>query len=1047
MKTLIDAAFDRTRTALLLFLFIIISGAVAYIAIPKEADPDVAIPIIYVSMTHEGISPEDAERLLIRPMEKELQSIEGVKEMTATAAEGFGSVMLEFDAGFDADQALTDVREKVDIAKTKLPADTDEPSVNEVNVALFPVITVVLSGPVPERTLVSLARDLQDRIEALPGVLEVEIGGDREEVMEVLVDPTVLETYGITFDTLFSLIQRNNRLVAAGALDAAAGRMVVKVPGVIEDINDVLNLPVKVEGTTVVTFKDVATIRRSFKDPEGFARVNGQPALALEVKKRIGANIIDTIEQVRAIVGEQQDNWPASVAVDYMQDQSKTIRTMLGDLQNNVVSAIALVMVVILAALGWRSSILVGLAIPGSFLAGILVLNLLGYTLNIVTLFSLILVVGMLVDGAIVVSELADRKMAEGMHRRAAYAYAAQRMAWPVIASTATTLAVFMPLLFWPGVVGEFMKFLPLTVIITLGASLLVALVFVPVLGGLVGKTDEGNRQQLQAVLAAESGDLASIRGFTGLYVRFLGALLRHPGKTLAVALLFLAGSYGAYGVFGHGVEFFPEIEPDFAQVQVRARGDLSVAEKDELVRQVEERVVGMPEFNTVYTRSFQSAGNNMAEDVIGVIQLEFIDWAQRRPASVILDEVRNRTRDVAGVMIEARKQENGPSQGKPIEMQVSARDPALLAPTVAELRALMERLGGFKDAEDSRPLPGIEWRLTVDREAAARYGADVTLLGNTVQMVTNGIKVADYRPDDTDEEVDIRVRFPYDERNLSQLDQLRVPTAQGLVPISNFVHFAPAPKTGTLKRSDAQRVLTISADVEEGELVDAKVRELRAALARADLPSGVQVTFKGEDEDQKETGAFLANAFGVALFLMGIILVTQFNSLYQTFLVLSAIVFSTAGILLGLLAAAEPFGIVMGGIGVIALAGIVVNNNIVLIDTYNDLKKKGFEPLEAALRTGAQRLRPVFLTSVTTVLGLLPMVLAVNIDLINRSVSVGAPSTQWWTQLSSAIAGGLTFATVLTLVLTPCLLVLGENVSKKFRRHSVAKHEVKQAQ
>ncbi len=986
-------------------------------------------------MTHEGIAPEDAERLLIRPMEKELQSIEGLKELTATASEGHASVMLEFDAGFDASRALQDVREKVDIAKTQLPADTDEPSVNEINVALFPVLTAILSGPVEERTLVSLARDLQDRIESLPGVLEVDIGGDREELLEVVVDPLVLETYNIGYEELFSLISRNNRLVAAGAMDTGAGRMVVKVPGVIEDIDDVLNLPVKVADGTVITFRDVALVRRTFKDPQGFARVNGQPAVALEIKKRIGANIIETIEQTRAIIDEARQSWPTSIHVDYIQDKSRTIREMLGDLQNNVLSAVILVMIVIVAALGARSAVLVGIAIPGSFLAGILVLHTLGYTLNIVSLFSLILVVGMLVDGAIVVGELADRRMAEGLSRKAAYNEAAKRMAWPIISSTATTLAVFMPLLFWPGVVGEFMKFLPITVIACLTASLAMALVFVPVLGGLVGRHGADKDHQLANLMAAETGDLNQVHGVTGAYVRILGRLLRHPGKVLVTALLLVVAAYLAYGALGRGVEFFPEVEPDFAQIQVHARGDLSIWERDALVRQVEQRILrldqdGAGEFNSVYARTISGPSNNLAEDVIGVIQLEFVNWRQRRPASLILQELRERTADLPGIVVEVRKQENGPTQGKPILLEVRAPDPDALAPAVERLRGLLRELGGLVDVEDSRPLPGIEWRLRVDREKAARYGADVTLLGNAVQMVTTGIKVADYRPNDTDEEVDIRVRFPFGGRNLDQLDQLRVPTATGLVPITNFVNLEPAPKTGALNRTEGQRVMTVSADVAEGLLVDDKVQAIRAALAETELSPGVSVRFKGQDEDQRETMAFLGRAFVTAIFLMAVILVTQFNSLYQAFLVLSAIVFSTAGVLLGLMVTGRPFGIVMGGIGVIALAGIVVNNNIVLIDTYNDLRRQGMDPVEAALRTGAHRLRPVFLTSITTILGLLPMVLAVNIDLIHRDIAVGAPSTQWWTQLSSAIAGGLAFATLLTLVLTPCLLVLGENLA-----------------
>jgi len=436
MTSPIDLAFSRSRTVLLALLFILVAGSLAYIGIPKEAEPDVVVPIIYVSMTHDGISPEDAERLLVRPMEKELQGIDGLKEMTSTAGEGHASVQLEFLAGFDNQRALDDVREKVDIARTKLPVATDDPEVHEVNVALFPVLTVSLAGPVPERGLIRIARALQDAIEALPGVLEVDIGGDREAVMEVVVDPAVMETYGVGYEQLFNLIRNNNMLVAAGALDTGAGRLVLKVPGVVESIEDILSMPVKVEGSRVVTFGDVASVRRGFKDPEGFARVGGRPAVTLEVKKRVGANIIETVAAVRAIVEEERTHWPAGMQVAFMQDKSKQIRDMLGDLQNNIVSAVVLVMLVILAALGGRSALLVGAAIPGSFLAAILVLDSLGYTLNIVVLFSLILVVGMLVDGAIVVSELADRRLRRGTQPRQAYAGAATRMAWPTFNSS-----------------------------------------------------------------------------------------------------------------------------------------------------------------------------------------------------------------------------------------------------------------------------------------------------------------------------------------------------------------------------------------------------------------------------------------------------------------------------------------------------------------------------------------------------------------------------------------------------------------------------------
>jgi len=1045
MNGIIDAAFSRSRAVLLVLLMILALGTIAYVQIPKESAPEIPIPTMYVVVTLEGISPEDSERLLAEPLETELGSLQGLKEMRADAGEGYTSITLEFEPGFDSEEALDKVREAVDKAKPELPQEADEPTVTEVNTALFPILTAILTGSVPERTLVNLAKDLQDAMESNEGVLEVDVGGEREELLEVLIAPTVFETYDISFEQLVSQISRNNRLIAAGALDTGAGRIVLKVPGLIEDVNDVLNMPVKVDGNTVIKFEDIGTIRRTFRDPEGFARIDGQPALALEVKKRVGANIIETVDAVRAIVAEKQKDWPASVRVEYLQDGSDQVKTMLGDLQNNVIAAIILVMIVIVAALGIRSAILVGLAIPGAFLAGVAILWLLGYTLNIVVLFSLILVVGMLVDGAIVTTELAERKLNEGQSAPQAYSYAAKRMAWPIIASTATTLAVFLPLLFWTGTVGEFMKFLPITVLFTLSASLFMALIFIPVLGGLIGKSQAQTPKQKQQLQAAETGDLDEISGLTGLYLRALKWAVTRPSLTLAISLVLLVGAFQAYGAFGRGITFFPSVEPEFAQIQIRVRDNFSIWERDALVRKVENRLLDMDEVESLYARTMsETQARQLGEDVIGTIQLEYVDWEMRRPAAVIANDIRARTSDIAGIDIQVQSESGGPTSGKPINIKVVGKDPQATSAAVDMIRAEMQKIGGFKDMTDTRPMPGVEWQLKVNRVEAARYGADVTLLGQAVQLLTNGIAVAEYRPDDAEGTVDIRVRFPANERTLEELESLRIPVAQGQVPIRNFVNFAPAPRTGTLKRVDAKRVTRIESDVDEGVLANDQVLAIKQAMQHVSLPGGVSFAFAGEAEDQAAAMTFLAAAFATAIFLMLLILVIQFNSLYQAFLVLSAIVLSLAGVLVGLLITGRPFGVVMGGIGVISLAGIVVNNNIVLIDTFNDLRKAGQAPIEAALRTGAQRLRPVLLTSLTTVLGLLPMVLGMNVDFFSRRIVFGAPSTQYWTELSSAIAGGLLFATLLTLILTPAMLLLGENVSawwsaRRRRRDAVA--------
>ncbi|MDK9687595.1 efflux RND transporter permease subunit [Halomonas sp. LC1] len=1015
MRQLINAALTHTRTTLLLLVGLLLAGTAAWQMIPKEANPDVTIPIIYVSLALEGVSPEDGERLLVRPMEQELRGIEGLRKFTAQSSEGHGSVTLEFDPGFDPDTALADVRERVDIARSSLPDEAEEPRVMEVNVSEFPVLSIGLSGDLDTRERMTIARRLKEEIEGIADVLEVDIAGEREDLLEIVVDPLVLESYGVDFDTLFNQVSRNNRLVAAGSLDTGAGRLALKVPGIIESLNDVMNMPVKVEGDQVVTFGDVAWIHPTYKEAEGFARIDGQPAVVLEISKRAGANIIATIEAVRATFAQAEDLLPEQLRVTTILDESVTVQSMLSELLNNVLTAVVLVLIVVVAVMGWRMALLVGLTIPGAFLTGILLVWAFGFTLNIVVLFALILVAGMLVDGAIVVSELADRYLHEGQAPHQAWLNAASRMSWPVIASTATTLAVFIPLLFWPGVVGQFMKYLPATVILCLLASLAMALVFLPTLGRLFTRTSQ----------ASGTGPIDESTALGRGYRRILSRLLQHPAWILLFAVLLIALLYTGYARFNHGVDFFPNVEPDSAQVLVRARGDFSAEETDAILQRVEQRLGGLGEVEALYARSYAVPDQQMGSDVIGMLQFQFIDWYQRRPARTILADMAERTQDIPGITLEFQEQEMGPGGGKPIVLEVSATDPEVADAGVDQLTAMMRQLGGFTDIQDNRSLPGVEWQVNVDREAAARMGTDITTIGSAVQLLTTGLQVASYRPPTVNDEVDIRVRLPENWRTLNQLERLTINTPRGQVPISHFVEIIPAPKVGTLNRIDGRRAITVEADLAPGFLADERLRALLDA-GQGQLPDGLMVNVAGEQEDQQESMQFLVGAFLIAIGLMALILVTQFNSYYQAALVLSAIVFSTAGVLMGLLITGQAFGIVMVGMGVIALAGIVVNNNIVLIDTYNELRADGMPPAQAALEAGCLRLRPVLLTAITTVLGLMPMVLGVNVNLFAPALGFNAPSAQWWTQMSSAIAGGLTFATALTLLLTPCMLVIG---------------------
>ena len=1020
MKNFIETSLNRSRTVLMLFVLILVTGTVSYITIPREAQPDIKIPRINITVHYEGISPEDSERLLVMPLENELRSIEGVKEMRATASQSSAFVSLEFIAGLDGDQMLAKVRDKVDQARSKLPDGTDEPVVEQVSIAReMPVITVVLSGSLTERALVKLAHRLKDELEGFRQVLEVDIAGDREDVVDVIIDPLKLESYGLVPADVVNLVSKNNQLVAAGNLDNGNGRFSVKVPAVYKTPADILSQPIKSSEDRVITFADVADVLLTFKDGGGYARMNGHSSIALEVKKRPGENIIDTVMLVKAVVNEGLKLTPDNLIVDYVGDQSKDILTMVNDLQNSVLAAIILVITVIIGALGTRSAFLVGISIPGSFLAGILIIAMSGLTINMIVLFSLMMAVGMLVDGAIVVTEYADRKMSEGASRVEAYREASLRMAWPIIASTATTLAAFFPLVFWPGMMGEMMVYLPLTLIATLSASLVMALIFIPTIGSLIGKPRKLSIQEQQALIEADEGSLDQVPGMVGRYIKTLSFAISHPIKMLGIGIALVLSIYTIFGHFGKGSEFFPDVDTDNIVVKVKVNSsNYSIDEKDSILKQIEAPLLVLPELESLYTRTGQN-------EEIGTVRVTLVDWQYRDRAAIIAQRIETQLSEFKGLNITVERQKDGPPQGKPLELVVSADSLEELHTSVDLIKGKITEFDNFVNVTDNGPTPGYEWRMQVDRADAARYGASVSSTGALVRLVTTGLTVGSYRPDDSDDEVDIRIRFPETDRHLDNIDQLRLMTQVGLVPVSNFSERVIAPKVDSIRHLNGRRTVTISADLAEGALLNNELPLFDAALKKMHFPETLSFDYKGENEKQKESSDFLKNAFSVALFVMAMILVTQFNNFYQASLIMSAVILSTGGVFLGLLVTGQPFGIVMCGIGVISLAGIVVNNNIVLIDTYNVLRRQGLKADEAVLRTGAQRLRPVLLTTITTILGLMPMVLSTNIDLFQHKMEIGGPSAQWWSQLATAIAGGLAFATLLTLVLTPCLLVL----------------------
>ena len=1053
MYRFVTAAMGRSRAVLTILTALLLGGLSSYITLPREADPDIPIPIVYVGVVLPGISPADAERLLVKPMELELRTLTGLKEMQSISAQNYGAVLLEFDVSFDEDQALLDVREKMDQVRPELPDDAEEPDVREFNAGLFPVIMVNLTSSDSERELYRHAKMLKEEIAGMPNVLEAKLVGQREEVLEVVIDPRAMENYNITADELYSVLARNNRLIPAGSIDSGQGRFSLSVPGLVESEADIRQIPIKSRGDAVVQLSDVAEVRRTFKDQDVYARFNGAPTISIEVVKRLGSNIVQTTQQVRDLTNEYTADWPDTIEVDFSSDISDMIFEMIGSLETSISNAIMLVMILVIAALGLRSALLVGLSIPTSFLVGFLIVDLMGMTLNMMIMFGFILSVGILVDGAIVVVEYADRKMAEGVNRREAYAMASSRMFWPILSSTATTLAAFGPMLLWPGVSGKFMSYLPITVIILLSASLATVMLFLPVIGGLFGKSEQEGDELLNSLSGEKRINVRDMKGMTGRYLRFLKMCMNWPLTTIATAVAILTSVVILFGEYNNGVEFSGSIEPHQVNVLVKGRGNLSVEDADLATKLVESIILDIPGVSNAFSQAGPSIGGGdgaptmgdgrIPADTIGLIRVEFTHFSTRVPASQIVREINQRAERFAGIEVEIKEREQGPPQGKGIEIEVSGQDLGKLTDVTNMMTQYMQsRDDLYIDVENTLPLPGIEWNLSVDREAAGRFQADIVTVGNVIQLVTNGILIGHYRPDDSDEEIEIRARYPYGARSFDRLDQLRVLTPAGNVPITNFVKREPGEKRDAISRIDGQRVIQIQAAMavnpETGSeylATDLENDFLQWMETQDFVPSDVKWRLRGANEEAEESAAFLGRAMIASLMLMFIILLMQFNSLYCTMLTLSTVVLSTIGVLLGMILTGQVFSVIMTGTGVVALAGIVVNNSIVLIDTYQRLLATGMDKVDVILKTAGQRLRPILLTTVTTMIGLFPMAIQASINVIERTVQFGEPTAAWWVQLSTAIIFGLGFSTLLTLILVPVMLHLPDYLRDQFGR------------
>ncbi|MBD8065274.1 efflux RND transporter permease subunit [Devosia sp. PTR5] len=1030
MLDFIEKILRMPRVVLTVMLLLLGAGAAAYVSMPKESFPAIDVPYLYVSISQTGVSPRDAENLLAKPAEEELSTLTGLNNISSTSTTGHASIFLEFDINTNKDKALQDTRAKIDAIKAKLPSEAKDPVVAEVDLVGQPIISVAVYGSAPEKELVRRAEALQDALEGIAEVREAKLSGAREEQLEVRIDLLRLEAYGLTANQLFDALARNNMVVPGGTLNTGSGSFNIEVPGLITTPEDVYSLPIKTDGDTVVTFGDVATVTRALADATEYTQVNGSPALILGVSKKLGTNIIDVSDKVRAVTEEQAKNWPAGVSYSFFLDQAETTTHLFRSLEAAVLTAVALVLITCVATLGVRPALMIGLSIPLSFMTAFLVAQSLGMTINMMVMFGLVIAVGVLVDDPVVVVEYAERKLQEGVSKREAFIMAMRKMFVPVVGATATTLGAFIPLLFWPGIIGKFMSYLPTIVIIVMVASFISALIFMPVIGSVIASThvDPKEKEKADIVMYPDKFDTKKVGGLTGFYVRTMEHLLHWPLPTLGVGFAIIVAIFGFYAANPTGSEAFPASEPEYATVAVVGRGNYSPEQVRDMLEQVQDRLLNVQGVQDVIMQ-FGTTGafGTMPPDTIGNFQLQLTDWSNRVPAEQIFTDIRSRVADISGLDVQVLAAENGPPAGKDINLRVESSSYDDLVPVVTAIHNHLASWPEVVDLEDGRPSPGIDWEITVDRVEAAKYGIGVRELAPYVQLITSGVNLGTYRDAETGDELDIKVRLPKDERTFDALDSMRIATSQGLVPVSNFIERKAVPKVANIQRRNEVYVMNVAAgltNLPEGVYVADKVQELQGWIAEQDFPERVNVAFGGAEEQMGDANAFIVKALGMAMAIIFFVLLLEYNSFYQVMVTLTTVVMSVAGVLLGMLLTGMTFSAIMTGLGIVALAGIVVKNGIVLIDTYNDYHRhQNVEAVKAMLLTVSQRVRPVLLTAFLTALGVIPMWANVEFDFIRREIVVGGIAGSWFIHLSAALVSGLFFSTALTLVMVPVMI------------------------
>ncbi len=1112
---------DNSTSVIILTLIITVLGLGAYRTMPKESFPEIVIPTVYIGTPYPGNSPVDMENLITRPIEKQLKSLNNVKDIKSTAVQAFSSIVVEFTPGVELAKAIQDVKDAVDKSKSELPTDLDQdPNVLEVNTSDFPIMNVNISGPYSEQELKRYGEYLEDAIEKLPEISKADLAGTVEREIQINVDPYKMESVGVSFNDISGAIQTENMTVSGGSIKSGDFERTLRVDGEFTNPEDLLNIIVKTDQQKIVYLRDVAEIKDTFKDRVSYARSKNLPVITINVTKRSGENLLDAADKIKEIIETTKANrFPENLEISITNDQSKQTRIQVSDLENSIIFGIILVVLVLMFFMGFRNALFVGSAIPLSMFISFLVLDSFGITLNLMVLFSLILALGMLVDNGIVVVENIYRMMQEGKPASQAAKEGVGEVAWPIITSTLTTLAAFLPLAFWDDLVGEFMKYLPITLIIVLSASLFVALVINPVMTAMYMKIedmtqDKPKKGSLRAVgflglLAIVCylvgwntiGSLAIVSAIlTLVYVFFLRKAVgwfqsvylvklengyeslltfalkgKNPIKFLIGTFLLLIFSIVLLGIRAPKVLFFPDNQPQLVNVFVEFPIGTSIEATNAFVDKMEDEMMTKLEpYGGILESVITQVGEGTGDPTQGPslqstphkakITIGFVDYIDRQgiDTNEAMEVIRELAKVYPGVLITVDKQQNGPPVGNPVNIEFVGEDYEQLIAFVEETKAYLESnsIPGLEELKTDLSLGSPEVVVRIDREKARRFGLSTSSIAMELRTSLFGLEVSKYKEGEEDYPIFLRL----DENSRYDINTL-VNKKIGFrdkfgdkreVPISAVADIQYGSTYGSVKRKDSEKVVSMFSNVLDGynpTEINAQIKDLMGAYP---VPEGITVKYTGEQEEQAKSQAFLLRALGIAVSLIFLIIVAQFNSVVSPFIIMTSVLFSTIGVFLGLVIFNMDFVVIMTGIGIISLAGVVVNNAIVLID-YTDLVRspkreelgiqKGSylalpDLLASIVEAGKTRLRPVLLTAITTVLGLIPLAIGMNINFatllseFDPQFYVGGDNAAFWGPMAWTVIFGLTFATVITLVLVPVMYLLTDKLAIKLRRN-----------